>query len=158
MSENQDNIFIDSRDFYQSCIALNPCGKIIGIDYGTKKLGIASADLDILLAVPKSIYQRSNFTNDKKFINNLIKIEKVTGIVFGLPLNSDGSSNPASQKILDFVVSLELEIPVLFINEIMTTKYANELLKETGLNRKKRNEIDDKIAAQLILQSFIESL
>ena len=158
MSENQDNIFIDSHDFYDSCMSINPKGKIIAIDYGSKKLGLASTDLEILIAVPKLIYQRTKFDSDKKFLHDLIINEKVVGLVFGLPLNADGTANEASHKIADFVASLELQIPVLFVNEIMTTKHANELLKETGMNRKKRNEIDDKIAAQLILKSFIESL
>lgn len=124
--------------------------KLLGIDFGIKKLGVAILHFDLNAALPlKVIIKNKSY---EEIIFNLIKQHYCHGVVIG---NCNNSIN------LDFVIALQkaiqchVGIPVLIQDEQLTTHAANERLKDVGLKRKDREKIDDAIAAQLILESFL---
>lgn len=133
-------------------------GVLMSIDYGQKKIGIAISNNEQSMALPLKILQ-----NDKKLfynLNDLIIKHKIIAIIIGLPVNMDGSRSTSSKKFEIFAQKLAKSTnKIVFLHdERRTTKAANELLSLAGFNRKYRNEVDDKIAASLILDSVINQL
>ncbi len=127
--------------------------RILGIDYGEKRIGIAISDENAIIASRYKILQ-----NNKSFIdnfNNIIISYKIEKIVVGLPLNENGKEGVSSKKVKDFVRTLDIgNIEVVYWNETLTTYDAGLILKKTGRGKKER--VDD-IAAQIILQEYLDS-
>jgi putative Holliday junction resolvase len=127
--------------------------RILGIDYGEKRIGIAISDENAIIASRYKILQ-----NDKSFIdnfNNIIISYKIGKIVVGLPLNENGKEGVSSKKVRDFIRTLDIgNIEVVYWNETLTTYDAGLILKKTGRGKKER--VDD-IAAQIILQEYLDS-
>ncbi len=126
--------------------------KLIGIDYGVKRVGIAFSDEDGILAFPHSVLE-----SNKKLLENLKNLcneEDVRAIVIGESLNSKGEPNPVMKKVIPFKEQLEseLELPVYFEKEFMTSMHA-------AIGEKKgefKKEVIDASAAALILQRFLD--
>lgn len=141
------------QQFYSS---LPLQGPLLGIDFGTKKIGLAISSSNRNIAVPYII-----ITNDDKLlfnINQLIEEKNICGIVIGLPVNMDGSSGEQAEKIIKFAEKLlYLNLPIFLQDERRTSKASQALLSNMGYDRKKRDEIDDKYAACIILEAAIES-
>lgn len=132
--------------------------RILAIDYGVKKTGIALSDRKRQIATPcTTIFSSSqNVVIDALF--RLTDENVVGGIVLGYP--SSNQESPFHEKIHLFAAELvlKLNLPILLFCERNTSKMANELLTNLNLKRKKRNLLDDKIAASILLQNVIEEL
>lgn len=136
---------------------LPTCRRILGIDYGTVRVGLALSDELRMLATPLEVVPREKVATH---LPVLLREKSITEIVVGLPRNMDGSYGPKTQEVRQFVQSLNLpeEIKVIFWDERLTSKSVERMLIEADLSRKRRKEVVDKLAAQQILQSYLDSL
>ncbi len=126
--------------------------KIIGLDFGKKKLGLAVVNWAIKIALPLTVLTYSG--DYKEVIKRFLIKEKAQALVVGdCTLGSNFKSVLRLQKDLE----VDLAIPVFIISERLTTFEAQERLKDITLNYKKRNQLDDAIAAQIILEDFLKS-
>jgi len=127
---------------------------------GEKRIGIAISDEFGWTAQGLKILYRRSIEDDILEIKNLIQNEKVTEVVVGLPKNMNGSLGIEAQKILSFVRMMErsLSVPIILWDERLTTSEATRLLIKADLSRKKRRKVIDKLAAVLILQTYLDSL
>lgn len=137
--------------------------RVLGVDYGDKYVGLALSDPTGLIASPHSTVYRKDPENLKatvRTIRELCESEGVNTIVLGLPLNMDDTEGPRCEKSRAFKRRLErdlYQVEVILWDERLTTCEAEEPLLEMGLNRKARKEVVDKIAAALILQSYLDA-
>lgn len=132
----------------------------MGLDIGTKKIGIAMCYNPLMIATPHSVLLRTNIKQDINKINTLVVADNVKGIVVGLPVQMDGklgSQALAVQKITD-EISQAVPVPIIYYDERFSSKLANVMLKDIYMKRKKRNKIDDSIAAYIILDGFMKML
>ena len=131
--------------------------RILGLDIGDRRIGLALSDETELIASPHSVYQRIGWGPDSLYFLALAQELNVAYIVAGLPLNMDGSMGPQAQKARDFCVQLEQKgLKVEYIDERLTTKSAEMALIEGGMRRQDRKDTVDKVAAALILQSYLD--
>ena len=131
--------------------------RILGLDIGDRRIGLALSDETELIASPHSVYQRIGWGPDSLYFLTLAQELNVAYIVAGLPLNMDGSMGPQAQKARDFCVQLEQKgLKVEYIDERLTTKSAEMALIEGGMRRQDRKDTVDKVAAALILQSYLD--
>lgn len=134
-------------------------GVLMGLDTGTKTIGIALCDRDWRFATAGKTLQRGKFTADKAKLQALIEERRVVGLVIGLPLNMDGSESPRSQGARAIARNLEdLGLPILLWDERWTTQAAERAMIEQDFSRAKRAERIDSHAAALILQGAIDAL
>ena len=133
-------------------------GRLIGIDGGTKTLGLALSDVTRMIASPLETIQRSKFKIDVARLAMLVEQHGVTGLVLGLPRNLDGSEGPRAQAIRAFARNLSavFSIPIMLWDERLTTAHAERMLIEADQSRKRRSEVIDKLAATLILQNALD--
>jgi putative Holliday junction resolvase len=134
--------------------------KILGLDIGEKRIGIAISDELGYSAQGMRVMNRSGLEDDLKAIKELIVVEQATEVVVGLPKNMDGSLGESAQKVLSFAKRIEefISIPVILWDERWTTAEATRLLLDADLSRAKRRKVVDKLAAVLILQGYLDSL
>lgn len=134
-------------------------GVLMGLDTGTKTIGIALCDADWRFATAGKTLQRGKFMADKAKLRALIEERSVKGLVIGLPLNMDGSESPRSQGARAIARNLEdLDLPILLWDERWTTQAAERAMIEQDFSRAKRAERIDSHAAALILQGAIDAL
>jgi putative holliday junction resolvase len=132
--------------------------RCLGIDFGSSRIGIAISDELGMLAHPLE-----TVPNDPSFLSRLQKIvlEKgVSGIVVGIPRNMDGSYGPAAEKAKSFLSELKSELPDLRLiawDERLTTLEAQRLQHAAGRDVKKSRPVIDQVAAQVLLQSYLDS-
>ncbi len=140
--------------------ALPPTGKLLGLDLGTKTIGVAVSDGMRYSATPLETIRRSKFTQDAIRIDELIADNHAVGIVLGLPLNMDGSEGPRVQSTRAFARNLaaRIAIPIVFWDERLSTSAVTRTLIEADVRRDKRAEVVDKLAASYILQGALERL
>ena len=140
--------------------ALPPAAPLIGLDLGTKTIGVAISDLGRRIASPLVLINRVKFTLDAEALIKLIAERQVAAIVIGLPLNMDGSEGPRAQATRAFVRNLlpKIEIPVAFWDERLSTVAVTRTLLEADTSRKRRGELVDKMAAAFILQGALDRL
>ncbi|MCY1671104.1 Holliday junction resolvase RuvX [Novosphingobium sp. SL115] len=144
---------LDMRD------ALPEGGVLLGLDTGTKTIGIALCDPDWRFATAGTTIRRAKFTLDKAKIAALIAERGVQGMVIGLPLNMDGSESPRSQGARAMARNLEdIGLPILMWDERWTTQAAERAMIEQDFSRAKRATRIDSHAAALILQGAIDAL
>lgn len=149
---------MDIKDFKQR---LKPYKSIIGFDYGTKRLGIAVSDLLLMVATPYKILQRREESKDIEEILAIIQEKEACGLVFGLPLQMDGTEGETAKKVREFAARIEAAsgLPVTFWDERLSSRaMENFLIKEADLSRKRRKEVLDSSAASYILQGFLDAL
>jgi putative holliday junction resolvase len=132
-------------------------GALLGIDYGTKRIGLAVCDPDRVVASPLST--TSNDSGTFAFFTELVARSKFVGIVVGLPLHANGDESDMSRHARAFAKRLaELtQLPVVMWDERCTSAAAESALLEAKLNWKKRKGKVDRVAAQMILQSFLDA-
>ena len=140
--------------------ALPPTGKLLGLDLGTKTIGIAISDGMRYSATPLETIKRTKFTEDASRLLHLIAENKIVGLVLGLPLNMDGSEGPRVQSTRAFARNLaaKISIPIAFWDERLSTSAVTRTLIEADVRRDKRAEVVDKLAASYILQGALERL
>jgi len=137
---------------------LAPRARLMGLDLGTKTIGLALSDVERRIATPLETIKRVKFTPDVERIKDLVARYEVGGLVFGLPLNMDGTEGPRSQATRAFVRNLKplLPLPVLFWDERMSTMVVTRTLLDADASRAKRADAVDKMAAAYILQGALD--
>lgn len=150
MADEQDN----------PLAALPASGKLLGLDLGTKTIGVAISDGMRYSATPLETIRRQKFTLDAQRILQLITENHVVGLVVGLPLNMDGSEGPRAQSTRAFVRNLaqKTSIPIAFWDERLSTSAVTRTLIEADVRRDRRAQVVDKLAASYILQGALDRL
>jgi putative Holliday junction resolvase len=136
-----------------------PGSRILALDYGTKRIGVALSDELGWTAQPLETFERRTLDRDMTHIASLVSTHEVGQVVLGFPLQLDGREGPAVQAMREFAVRLEqtLSVPLVLWDERMTTKAAEDLLIAADVSRKKRKGAVDRIAAAILLQSYLAS-
>jgi putative Holliday junction resolvase len=140
---------------------LLPAGRrLIGIDAGTKTLGLALSDVTRTIASPMTTIRRTKFAADARSLLALAAEHQIAGFVLGLPVNLDASEGRRAQATRALARNLNTltELPILLWDERLTTAAAERLLLEADASRKRRAEVIDRIAATLILQSALDRM
>lgn len=133
-------------------------GRVLGLDVGDKRIGVALSDPTHLIASPHSVYTRVGWGKDSRHFFSLCQEKDVEKIVVGLPRNMDGSEGFQADKVRGFTDKLEaLGLTVIFWDERLSTAHAEHALLEGGLHRDERKHVIDQIAAALILQSYLDA-
>jgi len=132
-------------------------GRILALDYGTKRIGVALSDELGWTAQPLETFERRTLEWDVAHIVTLIASHEVERVVLGFPLQLDGREGPAIRAMREFSEKLEagISVPLILWDERMTTKAAEDLLIAANVSRKKRKGAVDRIAAALLLQSYL---
>ena len=138
--------------------AIPETGRVIGIDFGTARIGVAVSDPGQSIASPLEIRQVQNSDSDGKYFQQLAKAERAVGFVIGLPVHMSGDESKKSREAVAFGQWLRetTQLPVTFNDERYSTVMAKEICQELGLKGPKRKAHLDKIAAQVILSSWLE--
>ncbi len=134
--------------------------RLIGLDLGTKTIGIALSDAGHRIGTPMETIRRVKFTRDAERLQEICTEHDIGGLVIGLPLNMDNSEGPRAQATRAFErnLSQKIELPMLFWDERLTTVAAERAMIEADLSRKKRAARIDAAAAGLILQGVLDRL
>ena len=137
---------------------LRPRARLMGVDLGTKTIGLALSDVERRIATPLETIKRVKFTPDVMRMKELAEKHDVGGVVIGLPLNMDGTEGPRSQATRAFVRNLKplLPLPVLFWDERLSTAVVTRSLIEQDASRAKRAASVDRMAAAYILQGALD--
>lgn len=131
--------------------------RILALDIGTKRIGVAISDEEHIIARGIGGIERNGKEIEK--IKEIIKKYEVEGIVYGLPLKMDGSISAQTEVVVSFISKLkeEVSIPLYPWDERLTTKQAETILIEADISRKKRKKLIDKLSAQIILQNYLDA-
>jgi putative holliday junction resolvase len=134
--------------------------RILGLDYGEKRIGVAVSDEMGMIAQPVAVVVRQNRKKDLESITALVKKYCPEKIVIGYPIRLDGTEGIQCQKVNRFAAILvsHLQIPVIRWDETFSTKEAEEILMRSYMKREKRKEVVDKLAASIILRDYLKSL
>lgn len=131
--------------------------RILAIDYGRKRIGLAKSDPDRIIASPAGFIENTNPENIIGHIREVVTAEDVGKVVVGLPLTLAGEKGPAAQDAEEFAALLgkSLEVPVVMWDERLSTAAAERSLLSANVTRKKRKIKRDQIAAQMFLSSYL---
>ena len=134
--------------------------RLMGLDLGTKTIGLALSDLTLVIASPLETIRRQKFTQDATALLALVEKHGVGGLVLGHPLNMDGSAGPRAQASESFARNLARlsDIPVALWDERLSTVAVTRTLIEADASRRRRAEVVDKMAAAYILQGALDRL
>jgi putative Holliday junction resolvase len=134
--------------------------RLLGLDVGTKTIGMALSDVTRSVATPYDTNKSSKLTADAKTIREVVEKNQVGALVIGLPLNLDGSEGPRAQSTRAFARNLaaHVEVPMVFWDERLSTAAVERHLIEADVSRKRRAELVDRMAAAYILQGALERL
>lgn len=134
--------------------------RLLGLDLGTKTIGVALSDVTRSIASPFETVIRTKFTADASRLMAIAADQGVGGIVLGLPRNLDGSEGPRAQATRAFARNLNKlsPLPILLWDERLSTAAAERMLIEADRSRKRRGEVIDKVAATIILQSALDRM
>lgn len=132
----------------------------MGLDLGTKTIGVAVSDGMQSVATPLETVKRKKFTQDAARLLEIIKERNIGAILLGMPLNMDGSEGPRAQSTRAFARNLEklTDLPIGFWDERLSTVAAERALLEADTSRKRRSEVIDHVAASYILQGVLDRL
>jgi putative holliday junction resolvase len=133
--------------------------RIAGIDYGTVRIGIATADLEVGIAGPYETYTRRSERLDAEYFKQLTIEERIGRFVVGLPVHTSGNESQKSAEARTFGAWLEklTAVPVEYFDERYTSAEAEALLQDAGLTKKRRKERLDQLAAQIMLTAYLEA-
>jgi len=133
--------------------------RILGLDIGSKTIGVAVSDELCLIAQGVTTLKRKGVDHDISELRKLIEEWEVTKIVIGLPKNMNNTLGPSAEMVLSFIEELNKHsaIPVITWDERLSTVAAEKVLLEADMSRKKRKRVIDKVAAILILQGYLDS-
>jgi putative holliday junction resolvase len=133
--------------------------RVMALDVGDKTIGVAVSDALLLTAQGRSTIHRKNLQRDIDTLRHLVEENEVSQIVVGQPLHMDGKESRQSQKVRVFAdqIHKQLNVPIVFWDERLTSFAAEQHLEEMGLSWRKRREHVDKIAAMIILQNYLDS-
>jgi putative holliday junction resolvase len=134
--------------------------RLMGLDLGSKTIGLALSDTRHRLATPLETMKRTKFTADAARLRALIAAHEVGGLVIGLPVAMDGSEGPRCQSVRQFAASLleTIDIPIAFWDERLSTAAVTREMIAHDMTRKRRAQIVDRVAAAYILQGCLDFL
>jgi len=139
-----------------------PCSermRILALDHGTVRIGVATSDELRMIASPLEYIPAEPFADFVTRLKQLLREKEVEQIVVGMPRNMDGSYGPAAEKVRDFIgkLALEVTIPIRTWDERLTSSQANRILIQGNVRRDKRKQTVDKMAAAILLQSYLDA-
>lgn len=147
---------LSSQDFKGS---LPPNAKVLGLDVGTKTIGLAFGDVTTRVCTPLKVINRGKLKADALVLDKIIRDYGISGLVVGWPLNVDGTEGPKCQSVKDTVLAMGQfipDLPVTFWDERFTTAIAETfLVQEIDMSRRRRDQVIDKMAALEILSNFL---
>lgn len=138
---------------------MRPHTRLLAIDPGKVRLGLAISDADRRIASPLTTYTRRDPKQDASFFKKIVEEEEVGQIVIGLPVHLNGSEGEQAKAARKFGVWLQgaTGLPCVFYDERYTTSEAESSLWNAGLTHKKRKERRDRVAAQILLQAYLDA-
>ena len=150
----------DPMDIENFAKTLPSEGRLLGLDLGTKTIGLALSDTRRTIATPMETLKKGKFSADVAALKTLVDEQAVCGFVIGLPLNMDGSDSPRAQSSRAFMRNLKtrLDLPVLLWDERMSSQAVTRTLLEADTSRARRAEVIDKMAASYILQGALDRM
>ena len=130
---------------------------MLGLDYGSKRVGVAISDSSRLIATPYAVLEAVDALGG---LDEILSVEEIEGIVVGLPVSLSGEEGQMAQAARTFAqdVAEHTGLPVELVDERFTTKVAEDVLIQGGVRRSKRRDIRDKMAATVMLQGHLDSL
>jgi len=133
--------------------------RILGIDYGSKRVGLAISDELGIIAFPLSVIENISPRRVAEAICKIVYERQVEALVLGLPVSMNGTKGPAVENVEKFaeVLKRHVNIPIKFWDERLSTKIAERAMIEGGMSRAHRRECIDKATAQIILQSYLDA-
>lgn len=134
--------------------------KIIGLDIGTVRIGIATSDILGILASSYEVYKRRNMYLDVRYMKTLQDKLDADTFVIGLPLKLDGSEGDSVQMVKEFAEELQkiTDAKIVFQDERLSTVSAERILIESNVRREKRKNVVDQVAATIILQNYLDKI
>jgi putative holliday junction resolvase len=134
-------------------------GRLAGVDYGTVRVGLAITDPSRTWTSPLETYVRRTEPLDREYFQKLVDRESIVAWVIGLPIHCDGQESQKSREVRDFAawLSAYTNLPFQFFDERFSSQFANRLLAQAELTRKKKKKAIDQVAAHVILEAFLES-
>lgn len=134
--------------------------RILAIDHGTVRIGIAISDELKMMAHPLEFIPAEPFPRFLDRLKQIIEEKNVERIIVGLPRNMDGSYGPAALKVREFVAALQenISLPIQTWDERLTSSMAHRFLTQADVRRGRRRETVDKAAAAILLQSYLDSI
>jgi putative Holliday junction resolvase len=132
--------------------------RILGIDFGTVRIGLALSDPTGTLASPLPHLEKKTISQINAALTELVETHEISRVVVGLPRNMDGSYGPAAEKVRDFISKIQgsLSVPIETQDERLTTVQASKQLSQIGLNQKELRKKIDSSSASLILQQYLD--
>ena len=132
--------------------------RILGIDFGTVRIGLALSDPTGTLASPLPHLEKKTLSQINAALTELVETHEISRVVVGLPRNMDGSYGPAAEKVRDFISKIQgsIGIPIETQDERLTTVQASKQLSQIGLNQKELRKKIDSSSASLILQQYLD--
>jgi putative Holliday junction resolvase len=133
--------------------------RLLGVDFGTVRIGLAVSDRDRRIASPLATYTRRGKDQDARFFTKLVEDEEICQIVVGLPVHLSGREGQKANEAREFgrLLAEVVKLPVIFYDERFTTVEAENSLLAAGLTNKRRKERRDRVAAQILLQTYLEA-
>ncbi len=135
-------------------------GALLGVDPGTKTLGLAISDRTRLIATPMETIIRKKFTLDAEHLLRVYDENEASALIVGLPVNMNGTHGPRAQSVRDFCANLLRlrDLPIFMWDERLSTAAVTRSMLEADMSRKKRKQNVDKLAAGYILQGVLDRL
>jgi putative holliday junction resolvase len=140
---------------------VRPGARLLGLDIGSRTIGLALSDVAWSVATPVRTLQRGRLARDEEILHALVGELEVGGLVIGLPVEMDGREGPRCQSVRQFARDLEpvLRLPTAFWDERLSTAAVERfLIGEAGLSRRRRRQVVDRAAAAWILQGALDAL
>lgn len=140
--------------------ALPRRGALMGLDPGTRTIGVAVTDALRITATPLETIRRGRFADDAERLAGIARHRDIVGVVVGLPINMDGTEGPRAQSARAFArnVARALDLPVALADERLSTFAAGEAMQAAGVPRRRRAQSVDRVAAAIILQGALDRL
>ncbi len=134
-------------------------GRLLGVDYGSKRIGLSVSDPDRKFSFPLTTYERRSADEDAAYFRALVTEEPVGKVVLGLPVHLDGREGQKAAEVRAFGDWLAdvTGLSVVYFDERYTTVEAESALWEAGLTHKKRRDRRDRVAAQILLQTYLDA-
>jgi putative holliday junction resolvase len=134
--------------------------RFLGVDLGSKTIGLAISDPNLKIASPITTLKRSKLSIDARLIAEIAKERGIGGLIVGLPINMDGTEGPRAQATRDWSLNLAewIELPVAFWDERMSTMAVERMMLEADMTRKRRAQKIDQAAAAYILQAALDAI
>lgn len=149
-----------TTDLAQLRSQVGPGKRLLGLDIGTKTIGLAVSDGAWMLATPVETLKRGKLKQDAAALANVVAGRNVGGLVLGLPVNMDGSEGPRCQSVRQFAANISplISLPIVFWDERLSTAAVERTLIAQDVSRRKREQVIDAHAAAYILQGALDRL